>query len=163
MPSGGDNVAVAAGDCRAALLASLKSDTASTKLNPIKGHTSSSMVHSARPLKISANSLASSGYKGAPCARSVLGERKKDLLQRSLGDTSLCTQLAERADATDLSAGQKNEAIAHPLGVRELMDRQDEGTPSAGRFAHDINDVAGLAKIEAVEWLVHQQNAVWCQ
>src|SRR6516225_5568109 len=137
MPSGGDNVAVAAGDCRAALLASLKSDTASTKLNPINGQISSNMVHSARPLKISANSLASSGYKGAPCARSVLGERKKDLLKGSLGDARLRAQLMERADPPDLSAGQKNEAIAHALGVRELVNGEDEGAPPSGRFAHD--------------------------
>src|SRR6266403_1869965 len=94
------------------------------------------MVHSARPLKISANSLASSGGNGAPYARSVLGERKKDLLKGSIGDAGLCTQLVQRADPPDLSAGQEDEAIANPLGVRELVNRQDEGASPAGRFAH---------------------------
>src|SRR5215471_18028899 len=114
------------------------------------------MVHSARPLTISANSLATRGYKGAPCSKAALGERKKDLLKGSLRDTGLGAKLMERADSADLSAGQKNKAIANPLGVRKLVNGEDEGAPRAGRLAHDLDDVAGLAKIEAVERLVHQ-------
>src|SRR5262249_21599523 len=163
MPSSGDKVAAAAGACKAALLASLYSDTASTKLKPINGQTSSNMVHSARPLTISANSLARSGGNGAPCERSVLGERKEELLQRRLGDARLRAQLAQRADSANPSAGQKNEAIAPPLGVRELVNRKNEGAPRAGRLAQDFDDVAGLAKIKAVERLVHQQHTVRCQ
>ena len=83
MPSNGDKLAASTGDCSPAALASPYSEIAWKKLYPINGHISSSMVHSARPLRISHSSLTSSGLRGGPWTRSVSCERKKDILQIS--------------------------------------------------------------------------------
>src|SRR5215471_13470201 len=130
------------------------------KLNPTSGQTSRSMVHSARPLMISASSFASSGCSGGAKWPYALGERKKELLQRSAGNVGLCAQFVERANPSHLSSGEKNEAIASPSGVGQLMNGEHERAPFGGFAADHFNDVADLAKIEAIEWLVHEQHVV---
>src|SRR5215470_2612774 len=129
------------------------------KLNPTSGQTSSSIVHSARPLAISASSFASSGCSGA-CGAYRLGERKKDLLHRSTGTPGLRAQLSERADPSYLPSGQKNEAIADPLGIGQLVNGKYECAPPGGLVADYMNDGACLPKIEAVKRLVHEQHIV---
>src|SRR5215475_695634 len=129
------------------------------KLNPTSGQTSSSIVHSARPLAISASSLAISGCSGA-CGAYRLGERKKDLLHRPLGDPDLRAQLSECADPPHPPSGQKNEAVTDPLGVRQLMNGEHECAPPGSLAADYLNDDARLPKIEAVKRLVHEQHVV---
>src|SRR5438477_5362401 len=118
------------------------------------------MVHSARPLKISASSFASNGCSGAAYVSYALGKRKKDLLKRSGRNPGLRTQLVERANPAHVASGKKNETVASPLRVGELVNGEDERAPLGGLIADHLDDVAGLPKIEAIERLVHQQHVL---
>src|SRR6516165_7963732 len=87
------------------------------------------MVHSARPLTSSTSSLASSGCSGAEYASYASGERKKDLLQRSLGLAGLRAEFVERTNPPHSSAGQKDEAIANAFRVGELVNGRMKARP----------------------------------
>src|ERR1044072_2176381 len=115
------------------------------------------MVQSARPLTISASSFASSGRSGAPRTVFASGERKEDLLQRSSGHTGLLTQFFERADPPHLASSQKNEPVANPVRVGELVNGQNERASHQSLVPDHTDDVTRLTKIEAIEWFIHQQ------
>src|SRR6266404_2580537 len=127
------------------------------KLYPTSGQTSSNMVHSARLLTISASSFASNGYSGAA---NDLGERKKNLLQRSSRDPGLPAQLIEGSNPPHLPSGEKDKTVTNPLGIGQLMNGENERAPLGGFAADHFNDVAGLPKVEAIEWLVHEQHVL---
>src|SRR5690242_18673008 len=107
---------------------------------------SSSAIHSARPLTISRSSLASSGRSGARATGAGSGERKEDLLEMRRGKPGAHTQPIERALAAQAPVRQKQEAVAHPLGVGELVDGEQEGAPVRGGAAQQIGDGASLAQ-----------------
>src|SRR5439155_10592645 len=94
------------GDCSPAALASPYSETAWKKLYPISGHISSSIVHSARPPRISHNSLTSSGLRGASWTRIVSCERKEDLLQTATGEPGSRPEIIQRSGATNAAIGE---------------------------------------------------------
>ena len=54
----------------------------------------------------------------------ILGERKEHLLEPSLTNTRCASQLIECAMPSHGPAGKKNKSVASPLGVHELMNRQ---------------------------------------
>src|SRR5712691_3507725 len=115
------------------------------------------MTQSARPLRISRNSLASSRRSGACASIDVSGERKKHLFESRGRQIRALTKLLERAGAAHAPGGQQDEAIADALRVSELVDGEDERAAVRGDLAQRAGDRARLAQIEAVERLVHQQ------
>src|SRR5262245_59916288 len=117
-PSSGDSPRASTGACRAAALASLYSATACTKLYPISGHKSSSIVHKALPLRISHSSFTSSGRRGACRTTDISGKRKEDLLQTAGGEMRARAELAERADTADPAVREQDKAVAHPFGIQ---------------------------------------------
>src|SRR6266436_1564434 len=117
MPSNGDRLLASTGDCSPAALASAYSETAWKKLYPINGHISSSIVHSARPLRISHSSLTSSGHTGASRTRNVSCERKKQVLQ-----TSTCES---RSRAKQSQRQQEPSAVA----LRQRMHALKKNRP----------------------------------
>src|SRR5262245_16235713 len=130
------------------------------KLYPTSGQTSSSMVHSARPLTISASSLASSGCSDGAHRRYGLGERKEQFLQRYAPSTGLRSQLVERTYRPHLPSRDKDETVANPLGVGQLVNGENERASFDRLTADHLNDVASLPKIEAIERLVHEQHVL---
>src|SRR5260370_42388387 len=94
------------------------------------------MTHSARPLTISQNSLARSGRSGACASIDVSGERKKHLFESRGRQIRALTKLLERAGAAHAPGGQQHEAIADALGVRQLVDCEDERAPVRSDLAH---------------------------
>src|SRR5262245_33118463 len=104
------------------------------------------MTQSARPLTISRSSLASSGRSGARETGAGSGERKEDLLEMRRRQMRARAQAGERALAAQAPLRQQKEAVAHALGVGELMDREHEGAPARGRAAQHLGDGAGLAQ-----------------
>src|SRR5260370_38102052 len=106
MPSNGDRLLASTGDCSPAALASPYSETAWKKLYPINGHISSSIVHSARPLRISHSSLTSSGHTGAARTRNVSWERKKQVLQTSTCEPRSPAKILERPPAANQAIGK---------------------------------------------------------
>src|SRR5262249_36207000 len=54
--------------------------------------------------------------------------------------------------------GQKNEPVAHALGVAELMDGKKERASVGGFASQHPHHVAGLPQVEAVERLGHQND-----
>src|ERR1700730_7716554 len=69
-------------------------------------------------------------------------------------------QFVERADSPDPSVRKQCEPIAHLFGISELMDRKKERASARRDAPQHTHHVPGLPQIEAVEWLVHQQNGV---
>src|SRR5258707_1584996 len=130
------------------------------KLYPINGHISSSMVHSARPLRISHSSLISSGLRGASWTRNVSCERKKDILQSSRGEPRSRAEVIQRSGATNAAIGKENEAVTNPFRVQQLMNRKDKRSALGGFSAQDAYDVANLPEVEAVERFVHEEERV---
>src|SRR5258708_38817069 len=160
MPSSDARVAVSTGDCSPAALASPYSEIAWKKLYPINGHISSSMVHSARPLRISHSAWISSGLRGACWTRNVACERKKDILQSSRGEPRSRAEIVQRSGAANAAIGKQNEAVTNPLGVQQLMNRKDKCAAHSGFPAQDADDFANLPEIEAVERFVHEKQRV---
>ena len=72
----------------------------------------------------------------------------------------LHSQFVDRSNSPYLSSGQKNDAITNTLGVCELVYSQNERASSCRLTTEHVHDVAGLAKIETVEWLIHKQHAL---
>src|SRR5258708_36612103 len=155
MPPNGHRPLASPGDCSPAALASPYSEIAWKKLYPINGHISSSMVHSARPLRISHSSLTSSGLRGASWTRNVSGEGKKDILQISSCNASPRTQITQRPRSTNAAIAKENEAVTNPLSVQQFMNRKDK-LAALSRFPpQTADDVATLPKAEAVDSAVH--------
>src|SRR5882762_2061716 len=121
MPSNGDRLLASTGDCSPAALASAYSETAWKKLYPINGHISSSIVHSARPLRISHSSLISSGLRGAFWTRNVSRERKKDVLQISNWIPGSRAKIIQCPHATNTPIRKQNDAVTYALGIHQLM------------------------------------------
>src|SRR5690242_5670096 len=121
------------------------------------------MVHSARPVVISASSLARSGLHGTACARYVSGKRKKDVLQRSLRQCCLHPQLTQSANPPHPAAGKKKEAITDALSIDKLVNGENQGAPPGSLVAEQLNDLATLPKIKTVEGFIHQQHVLRCQ
>src|SRR5215471_6223508 len=108
----------------------------------------------------SRHSLASSHRKtgGLVLASLDSGERKKDLLDATLGELGVRAQLVERPFAGDATTAEQYEAVADSRSVRQLVDRQKQRAPGGGVVAQDSHRVARLPEIEAVEGLVeHEQ------
>src|SRR5215211_2537891 len=115
----------------------------------------SSMVHKARPARISENSLPRSGVVGAWPIGS--GERKEDLLEARARPIDAGTQLRQRSGTANASFDKQHESIANPLRVAELVDGQNKRSAGAGKPPQSASDVPGLLEIEAVERFVHEQ------
>ena len=94
------------------------------------------MVHSARPLTISRNSLASNGRNGARAKGVASGERKEDVLESGRRHPGLRAQVRERADATDPAVREQHEAVADPFGVDQLMNGQNQRASVARNVAN---------------------------
>src|SRR5215510_16446777 len=114
------------------------------------------MVHSARPPRICQSSWTKSGRSGAR-APVVSGERKENLLQARSWRARARTQLGKRSDPPQAPIGEQDEAIADPLGVGQLMDRQKERAPAPRLLPKHVPDIAGLPEIEAVERFIHEK------
>ena len=69
-------------------------------------------------------------------------------------------QFVERANPPHLPSCEKNELVANPLGVGQLVNGENEGAAFRGLAADHLNDATGLPEIEAVEWLVHEQHVL---
>jgi hypothetical protein len=105
MPSNGDRLLASTGDCSPAALASPYSETVWKKLYPIRGHISSSIVHSARPLRISHPSLTSSGLRGASWTRNVSSEGKENILQATICNSGSRAEIIQRSHTTNMTIG----------------------------------------------------------
>jgi hypothetical protein len=51
---------------------------------------------------------------------------------------------------------QQQQAIGHALGIRKLMDRQDQCAAVGGYSAQHVHNFAGLPDVETVERLIHE-------
>src|SRR5664280_3691653 len=112
----------------------------------------SSSSQKAREAISSRNSLAASQRN--------LREGKEDLLEPGalhIGQTGEGSQFGQGADADDTAAAEQHQAVAHAGGIHQLVNRDEEGAAARGNGAQERHDVAGLAKIEAVERFVQQQ------
>src|SRR5215470_13300081 len=127
------------------------------KLKPTIGHMISSMVQSARPLRMPRSSLASSGLSGVRRTAMTSGERKENVLQAGGQQLCLGAQLLERAGPAHGAVREQHEAVADALGVGELMDREHERAAGWSYATDQPHHVAGLSQVEAVERLIHQQ------
>src|SRR5258708_1407245 len=107
------------------------------------------MVHSARPLTTSRSSLTSRGWKRARAAARGSGERKDHVLQSARNLSALRTQFIERPDPAQAAVREQHEAVAHPFGVDELVDGENEGPPAARHVVQHAHDLARLPEVEA--------------
>src|SRR5258705_13890239 len=123
----------------------------------------SSMVQSARPLAMPHSSLASRGRSGAARSITASGERKEHVLQTTRSQSSLCTKLLKRTHTTHRTVSQQHKAVADALGIGQLMDCQYERAAACRHAANESHDLARLPEIEAVEWLVHEQQRLRCE
>src|SRR5215471_1335859 len=96
------------------------------KLKPTIGHMISSMVQSARPLRMPRSSLTSSGRSGLRRSAMTSGERKEDVLQAGRHQLCLGAQHVERSNAADRAVREQHKTVADALGIGELMDREHE-------------------------------------
>src|SRR5262249_391747 len=92
------------------------------------------------------------------CACCLLGEGKEHLLEAHLVNTSQASQLIERACTAHDSAGEENEPVAHPFGIHQLMDRENEATPRCCRLAKNAHPFSGLSEIEPIKGFIHDEN-----
>src|SRR6202165_796935 len=150
-PSKGDRLFASTGDCSPAALASLNSETALKKLYPTSGHISSSIVHRARPLRISHSSLISSGLRGASWTRNASCERKKDVLQIANWIPGSRAKIIQCPNATNTAIRKQNETVTNALGIHQLMNRKDEGTALGGFIAQHFGHRADLSEGEAIK------------
>src|ERR1700756_2929307 len=116
------------------------------------------MVHSACPLVISRSSFASSGHSGAVCRLYVLGECKKDILQRAGRQRGLRAQFVQGAGPANPAAGEQNQAGTNPLRIDQLMNGENERPAARGLVADYPRDLARLSKIKTVERFIHEQD-----
>ena len=59
--------------------------------------------------------------------------------------------------------GEQNEAITDPLCVEQLMNGKNGRPAARGLVAQQLDDLARLPQIKAVEWFIHQQDGMRCQ
>src|SRR5256885_12886497 len=123
----------------------------------MSGQTSRSRVHKARPPSTSHSSFLRSGRKGTRRMVSVSGERKENVLQTSGGQRGSRAKLVERAGATEPAVGEQDETVGNPFRVRQLVNGQNEGAPVRGNLTDQSHDFPGLPQVEAIEWLIHEQ------
>src|SRR5690349_722728 len=104
-------------------LASAYVRTELMKANPTRGPIIQSSTHHAREARSSRHSFSSSQRQRES------GKRKENLFEGRRGGPSRASdrgQLGERPFAADSPAAQKNEPIADPRGVSDLMDREKQ-------------------------------------
>src|ERR1700682_4243086 len=106
------------------------------------------MVHRARPLTTSRNSLMTKGRTGDRLGATKSGERKEYILQSSRGFSALRAKLVERSDTANPAIREQHEAVADTFSVHQLVDGENEGTPPASHLAKHPHDLAGLPEIE---------------
>src|SRR5437660_7292621 len=102
------------------------------------------MVHSARPLATSRNSLASNGWNGARRTTALSGERKEHVLQSGRGLSGLRAQLRKRPETADAPFVEQHEAVADARGIAQLVNSENERAPIARNFAQHGHDLARL-------------------
>jgi len=107
---------------------------------------------------ISRSSFASSGHNGAARQPYVLGECKKNVLQRAGRQRGLSAQFVQCAGSANPAAGEQNQPVTDPLYIDQLMNGENERSAASGMVAEHVDDLARLPQIEAVEWLIHQQH-----
>src|SRR5215510_12866424 len=117
----------------------------------------SSMVQSARPLRMPRSSLTSRGRSGVRRTAMTSGERKEDILQSGRHQLCLGAQLVECSHAAHRAARKQHETIADALGVAELMDCENERAAGCCNATDEPHHVACLPQVEAVERLVHEK------
>src|SRR4051794_661619 len=121
----------------------------------------SNSVHSGRPLTISRTSFMTSGRMGARRGTNESGERKEYILQ--CGFPALRAKLIKRADTAHPTIRKQHEAVTDALGIHQLVDGENEGSPPACHLAQHAHDLARLSQIESVEGLIHEQEWLRCQ
>src|SRR5713226_6461470 len=103
---------------------------------------SSSIVHNARPPRISRSSFASSGRSGARTSTDVSGERKEHILKTATGKTGFRTKIVERADAANVAIDKQHDAIADSLGVDQLVNGENKRAPVRRNLTEQSHDLA---------------------
>src|ERR1039458_6809305 len=119
---------------------------------PTRGPIMRRSSQKAREAISSRNSLAASQRN--------LREGKEDLLQPGVGrltQTGKGTQFGKRAHAHHAAAAEQHQAVAHARGIHQLVNRDEQRAAAPGDGAQERHDVAGLAKVQAVEGFVEQQ------
>src|SRR5881628_947220 len=117
---------------------------------PTRGLSNASRRSSARELASSRPSFSSS-------QRSTSREGKKHLFDVGAGASSLSPKLVERSFTDDAAIAQEHEAVSDAVGVVQLMDGEEQRTPAGRDASQQGADLAHLAQVETVEWLVEQQ------
>src|ERR1700731_3470232 len=116
-----------------------------------------SIVQSARPSSTSRSSLVNKGRSGTRRNAAVSGERKEYVLQPCRDLAGPPAQLIERTGPADAAAREQDEAVADPLRIDQLVDREDKRAPASRNLAQHVHHLARLSEVESVEWLVHEQ------
>src|SRR5947209_6408864 len=124
----------------------------------MNGHSSSSMIHSERPVMTWRSSFPSSGASEGSGTVNRSGKRKENVLQRSARQRGSFAQLLHGALSLQAAIRQQDKPIADAFGVRQLMDRQDQAAPGGGFPAQHVHDFPRLPQVETVERLVHEQD-----
>src|ERR1035437_10162673 len=122
---------------------------------PTSGPTMRSSSQKEREAMSSRNSLARSQRN--------LREGKEDLLEAGvgrIGETGEPAKFLQGADAHHAAAAEQHQAVTHAGGIHQLVNGDEEGAAARGDGAQKRHYVAGLAKIEAVEGFVEQQQGV---
>src|ERR1039458_7506565 len=152
MPSSGLGPWARAAGPPAIPLAIEEEPTAVMNPRPTRGPIMRRSSQKAREAISSRNSLAASQRN--------LREGKEDLLEPGAvhaGETGERAQFGQRAHTHYAAAAEQHQAVAHAGGIHQLVNRDEEGAAARGDGAQQRHDIAGLAKIEAVERFVQQQ------
>src|SRR5258707_806152 len=125
------------------------------KLYPTSGDSNSKRTHRELPMASSRSSLRSAGPMGARGS----GERKEDLFQIG-ANWQACSrrQLGQRAGASHPAAAQEDEPVAYALRITELVNREHQGAAVRRFVSQQVHHLAGLAQVETVKRLIHQQH-----
>src|SRR3954467_716732 len=111
------------------------------KAKPTRGPIATSSTHHAREAINSRHSFSRSHLHALLC------ERKKDLFERGCRGalrTSECGQFVERALSAYFSGTQKDKAIADAGGVRDLVDREEQGAARVRMRAQNGRNLSRL-------------------
>src|SRR5947207_14396634 len=74
-------------------------------------------------------------------------ERKKHLLEPTIGHTGTLAQFVDRAVADDAAVAEQHQTVADPRGVVQLVDRQEERTATVAVRAQHVHHLARLPQI----------------
>jgi hypothetical protein len=88
------------------------------------------------------------------------GKRKEDVLKRARRQVGLHAKVIERAGTANATMGEQNEAIANPLGVKELVDRENQRSSAGHGLAKQRHHFTRLLEIEAIKWFIHEQHGM---